>query len=1293
MAELAHITAVVTATTSQFQSAMAQVNSTVTATASRMGALSASTAAASASMSKVGRAVTKGVTLPVVAAGAAGVAMSVDFESSMAKIEGLVGVAKDDVKAMGAQARKLGPQYGKSASEAGEALFFITSAGLRGKDAMEVLEQSLKASAIGLGDTATIADLATSAMNAYGSEVLPAAKSTDVMIAAVREGKLEASELAGAMGQTLPIASNMGVSFDQVGAAFAAMSRTGTGASQAATQLRGILSALKKPTKQANDTLAAYGMSAQGLRDKIRKDGLLPVLKQLTGAFGDNEEAQAMVFGNVRALTGVMDLMGANVGTTEKIFKSLTKTLGATDKAMAVTAETTGFKMAVAWASIKQTLMQFGDALLPVVNSVMSALSAVGRAFGSLPGPIKTAVIGVIGFVAAIGPLMWMGGKVGGSLSRLATGMATTTAATTVATGKVSGLARALPLLSRAGPAGAAIGGLIGIGAALMMMRPQFTGMARVQKEVAEATNAATSAASDQEASFKSNNEALKANGTTATALKDAKKKVSEAEDALRTALSNSKTPTAELAELTRELTEARVDEARQTSNAAQAQATTVSAVANLITKEDEATRALKEKRDSMKDAYIASHQYGASVEEQAVAEAKFLAADAEYQQRLMETPDRLNRIRDGIKRQITQLEKSGNKSDATASALESLSTILGVVDDRSRNLKDIKIDAKGNARKVLGETKTKALSLDGKTFSFTVDVFGKQKGDKIPGGYKGGFVSFFAGGGMVRGPSGKDVIPAMLTAGEVVLTKRQQSLVDGGMSIRDAIMSTGGAYAKGGLVQRRAGAAKRVKSAKAALAAAKKGGNETSIKNAEKALKNAQDSLKRINDAIKNREQVMQPAFQSVVDNITTNTLAQFDDETSRLLSNLANESRVNMDEISRTFSGGVTKINGQWVRVTGTIEQAQANTDRALKAIEARYAETFKGIDTDLADAQTAINARFDALTPAEARINEMEDAAAQMSLDKGISDAQSAIAAANAELAKAQKWGDVEGMKAAQEQLMAARQQLADAEREQTLANLRKTAEQERAEAEANRNEALTREQTFYDDKRQNQTDAMNAELEAERQKGETSRMILEAQMAEKQAIEADNLATKQASLEEERRMQRSTLEDNLQDFGENFMKLRRMFLGNHRTITNQVKLFARSLKRSGAAAAVAFAAGISDGFGAVQGASDRLAAIVAQYLQLSSPSEKGPLSTLDHWFDAFDSTLLSGMDKRSIEDAIGIGTTRGRSGAGGGGSTTVNLTITDQTFAGMSREQADRVARQVQAALDRRVSFRV
>jgi len=157
----------------------------------------------------------------------ASVREAAQFETSFAKIQGLVGVTADEIGVLEDAARRLGPQFGISATEAAEALFFITSAGLRGAGATEVLEASLKGAAIGLGDTKTIADLATSAVNAYGESNLGGAQAVDVLAEAVRLGKLAPEELAGAMGQVLPLASNLGVSFDQVGAALAGMSKNG----------------------------------------------------------------------------------------------------------------------------------------------------------------------------------------------------------------------------------------------------------------------------------------------------------------------------------------------------------------------------------------------------------------------------------------------------------------------------------------------------------------------------------------------------------------------------------------------------------------------------------------------------------------------------------------------------------------------------------------------------------------------------------------------------------------------------------------------------------------------------------------------------------------------------------------------------------------------------------------------------------------------------------------------------------------------------------------------------------
>jgi len=229
------------------------------------------------------------------------------------------------------------------------------------------------------------------------------------MVAAVREGKLEASELAGSMGRVLPIASAMGVNFEEVGAAFAALSRTGTNAAEAATQVRGILSSLLRPTKQSEDALAGMGLSAEGLRKQIREKGLLSTLKTLAEEFDGNEAAAASVFGNIRALSGVMDLMGANVATTEQIFANMTDTTGALDKAFEATTDTAAFKLQQAMADMKQALIDLGNVITPIVIPIIQTLggfiSDLATGFSKLPDPIKKTAVALGLFAAAAGPL------------------------------------------------------------------------------------------------------------------------------------------------------------------------------------------------------------------------------------------------------------------------------------------------------------------------------------------------------------------------------------------------------------------------------------------------------------------------------------------------------------------------------------------------------------------------------------------------------------------------------------------------------------------------------------------------------------------------------------------------------------------------------------------------------------------------------------------------------------------------------------------------------------------------
>lgn len=365
----------------------------------------------------------RSISLPMALAGGAAIKMAGDFDKSMTKIKTLVGVASDEVDGMSSQIKALASEAAVSSSSAADAMFFITSAGLRGAEAMAVLEQATKAAAIGLGETKTVADLATSALNAYGVENLNAEQATDILTAAVREGKLESTELAGAMGRVLPIASNMGVQFHEVGAAFAAMSRTGTNANEAATQLRGILNSILKPTSQAEDMLKKLDLSTKMLRKSIREDGLLATLEILKNSFEGNDEAAQVVFGNVRALTGIMDLLGASVGNTREIFDRMQSTSGTLSKAFKELQNSSEFRLRKGLRSLQNSFSELGavlmDTFLPLITKVLGFAQNLFSEFNKLSPATKNIALAFAGLAAALPTILTLLGSFLGVISAI----------------------------------------------------------------------------------------------------------------------------------------------------------------------------------------------------------------------------------------------------------------------------------------------------------------------------------------------------------------------------------------------------------------------------------------------------------------------------------------------------------------------------------------------------------------------------------------------------------------------------------------------------------------------------------------------------------------------------------------------------------------------------------------------------------------------------------------------------------------------------------------------------------
>lgn len=366
-------------------------------------------------ISDFGKRWTLGVSLPMAGAGIVALKFASDFQQATTRLSTLSDVAIEQVESMRASILALGPAVGIGPKALSEALLAITSTGIRGAEALDILENAAKASAIGLGDARTIAAALTSVMNAYGKENITAAQATDILVQSVVEGKAEASEFAPTLGRVIGLAAQMGVSFAQTGAFVATFTRLGVDADEAVTALRGTLSNLLSASPQVEKALDKVNLSAAGLRKAIREEGLADTLLDLVGRFRalGEEEALADVIPNVRALAGVLGTAGAQGDAFREVLSNIENSMGVTGRKFDETTKTMSFGLAQLRARIEAIAISFGTQLAPAFNVILSAakpildvIASAIRAFAALPQPIQTVALAMIGLTVAIGPLL-----------------------------------------------------------------------------------------------------------------------------------------------------------------------------------------------------------------------------------------------------------------------------------------------------------------------------------------------------------------------------------------------------------------------------------------------------------------------------------------------------------------------------------------------------------------------------------------------------------------------------------------------------------------------------------------------------------------------------------------------------------------------------------------------------------------------------------------------------------------------------------------------------------------------
>lgn len=412
---------------------------------------------------RLGDAINQNITRAFAAVSAVGTKLFLDLSSNFSKIENLVGVTGATLDNFKDGVKRLSVEVGKSQVELSKALFVVTSAGLRGAEAMEVLSAAGKASVVGLGDTTEIARVTTAVIQAYGKENINAAQAANVLFNTIKEGNLDAAELAPKLGNVIGVASKMGVTFAEVGANIATFTRLGVGADTAVTSLTAILSNFLAPGKATVDALEDIGLSAQDVRDSIANNGLAQTLVSLVKQFEGNDDALGALIPNIRALKGVLGVTGNQTEDYIKIVKSLTDDTDGLAKAFDNVSDKPATKLKRSLVQLQNAAIDIGAIVVPVVVKIAEKVSVLVKRFSELDAGTKRSIVKWTALVSAFG----VGLKIVSSTVKMVSVLTATVTALTksslIAAGAAKVMAAAQWLLNKAmlaNPVGLVIAGV-----------------------------------------------------------------------------------------------------------------------------------------------------------------------------------------------------------------------------------------------------------------------------------------------------------------------------------------------------------------------------------------------------------------------------------------------------------------------------------------------------------------------------------------------------------------------------------------------------------------------------------------------------------------------------------------------------------------------------------------------------------------------------------------------------------------------------------------------------------------
>lgn len=331
------------------------------------------------------------------------------FEKGLSAIEAVSGASEAQMEGIRKKALQLGADTKFSAAEAAGAMEELVKAGLPLEAVMTgAADATVALAAAGEVDLKEAATIASNAMNQFHLTAKDMPKVADLIAGAANASAIDVSDFGMSLSQAGATANLVGLSFDDLSVAIAALGNAGIKGSDAGTSIKTFLGNLQPTTEKQTAAMLELGLVTEDggnaffdASGKIKSmSEIAGILNNATKGLTEQQKAMALetIFGSdaIRAAAIIADTGSQGM---DKLSASIGK-VSAEDVAAKRMDNLSG-SIEQLKGSVETVAIQIGSVLLPMLKTFADFITKLVNKFSDLsPGMQKAVVIaGLLGAV------------------------------------------------------------------------------------------------------------------------------------------------------------------------------------------------------------------------------------------------------------------------------------------------------------------------------------------------------------------------------------------------------------------------------------------------------------------------------------------------------------------------------------------------------------------------------------------------------------------------------------------------------------------------------------------------------------------------------------------------------------------------------------------------------------------------------------------------------------------------------------------------------------------------------